>query len=560
MDTPHVVERTNSGGFQSADGTFYVSKPYRSRSTKKLRATITFTSRASHFDTNNVSSGTNEFRGFFTLFWIAIFLFMTRTYIEGIEANGTPLNLQFATLFSRHALPLALSDATLVLSTGVCVPFAKLLAKDYIKYHWTGVIIQHSWQTLVLAITVKWTFDQQWPWVQSGFLTLHCLVMLMKMHSYIYVNGYLQWVDREAKKALAILHKETERVGGYETAVAVAKIYRKEADSISVRSDSGSSTPDGSNGHAGGEKSFLEVEVSAAAVLRQRLAVAAAAARNETVMAEHIAEITEEVGPHPLVGHPDEKISELAQEFSGLDAELVSTGPAKVRWPNNISWSNFVDYQVIPTLVYDLEYPRTERIRPFYVFEKTVATFGTFTLLYSVTEVFILPKIHQASFFRALLDLTLPFMVAYLLLFYIVFECICNGFAELSRFADRQFYEDWEWWNSTSWDEFSRKWNRPVHQFLLRHVYASTMRSYKLSKTSAMFITFLLSAAVHELVMVVVTQKIRMYLFMAQIVQIPLIAVGRIPAIRRNKILGNVFFWLSLFSGFPLLCVLYVVH
>ena len=64
-------------------------------------------------------------------------------------------------------------------------------------------------------------------------------------------------------------------------------------------------------------------------------------------------------------------------------------------------------------------------------------------------------------------------------------------------------------WNSTSWDEFSRKWNRPVYQFLLRHVYASTMRSYKLSKTSAMFITFLLSAAVHELVMAVVTQKIR---------------------------------------------------
>jgi len=62
-----------------------------------------------------------------------------------------------------------------------------------------------------------------------------------------------------------------------------------------------------------------------------------------------------------------------------------------------------------------------DRIRPLYVFEKTVATFGTFMLLYSVTEVFILPKIHQASFFRALLDLALPFMVAYLLLFYIIF-------------------------------------------------------------------------------------------------------------------------------------------
>ena len=28
-------------------------------------------------------------------------------------------------------------------------------------------------------------------------------------------------------------------------------------------------------------------------------------------------------------------------------------------------------------------------------------------------------------------------------------------------FADREFYQDW--WNSTSWDQFSRKWNKPVH-------------------------------------------------------------------------------------------------
>jgi sterol O-acyltransferase len=74
-------------------------------------------------------------------------------------------------------------------------------------------------------------------------------------------------------------------------------------------------------------------------------------------------------------------------------------------------------------------------------------------------------------------------------------------------FADRQFYEDW--WNSTSWDEFSRKWNKPVHAFLLRHVYASTISTYHLSRSSAMFVTFLLSACVHELVMAIVTQKIR---------------------------------------------------
>jgi sterol O-acyltransferase len=44
----------------------------------------------------------------------------------------------------------------------------------------------------------------------------------------------------------------------------------------------------------------------------------------------------------------------------------------------------------------------------------------------------------------------------------------------------------------------------------------------------------------------------------AQLVQLPLIALGRLPAIRRNKLMGNVVFWLGLYAGFPLLCVGYV--
>jgi len=250
----------------------------------------------------------------------------------------------------------------------------------------------------------------------------------------------------------------------------------------------------------------------------------------------------------------------MAKDYSELEGELSSSGPFRVTYPNNITMKNFAVYQLIPTLVYELEYPRTDRIRPLYVFEKTVATFGTFALLYTMTESFILPLTPTAgeSFFRALLDLSLPFMIAYLLLFYIIFECICNGFAELSYFADRQFYEDW--WNSTSWDEFSRKWNKPVHTFLLHHVYASTMASYQLSRSSAMFVTFLLSACVHELVMVIVTKKLRMYLFLLQLIQIPMIMVSRLPIIKRNKLTGNIVFWLGLYCGFPLLCVAYVAY
>lgn len=42
--------------------------------------------------------------------------------------------------------------------------------------------------------------------------------------------------------------------------------------------------------------------------------------------------------------------------------------------------------------------------------------------------------------------------------------------------------------------------------------------------------------------------------------QIPLIFVGRLPIIKRNKVLGNVFFWVGLMAGFPLLCVAYCAY
>jgi hypothetical protein len=51
-----------SDGFETSTGTLYVSKPYRSMSSKKLRAQITFAPRSSAFDINNELSVSNEFR------------------------------------------------------------------------------------------------------------------------------------------------------------------------------------------------------------------------------------------------------------------------------------------------------------------------------------------------------------------------------------------------------------------------------------------------------------------------------------------------------------------
>lgn len=59
------------------------------------------------------------------------------------------------------------------------------------------------------------------------------------------------------------------------------------------------------------------------------------------------------------------------------------------------------------------------------------------------------------------------------------------------------------------------------------HVYASSITAGA-SRTGAMFVTFLLSSLLHELVMAIVSGKIRGYLFAMQMAQIPLIALGQV--------------------------------
>lgn len=135
-----------------------------------------------------------------------------------------------------------------------------------------------------------------------------------------------------------------------------------------------------------------------------------------------------------------------------------------------------------------------------------------------------------------------------------------------------------------SWDQFAREWNRPVHNFLLRHVYHSSISSLKINKHQATLITFFLSACVHELVMWCIFKKLRGYLLLLQMSQIPVStharsAGGPLPAhpgqfltldpqlvqlsrsrwLRGRATLGNLIFWIGIFTGPSLLCSLYLI-
>lgn len=279
--------------------------------------------------------------------------------------------------------------------------------------------------------------------------------MLMKMHSYCAFNGAASEKALQLKKAKKQLDEAVEEQGGW------TQVLDKAARESVQRQENGSHEVD-TSAVSNAELSPLHANESG---LRNRRKSSDRAARlsNQKKYAE------DGKDPLKLVDYSDEKIHKLANECADLEEELTSPGPNGTRYPDNLTYANYLDYLLIPTLVYELEYPRTSSIRPLYVVEKTLATFGTFFLIYAITEHVIIPH-HEAAkgkppslenSIAIALDLVMPFMINYLLIFYIIFECICNGFAELTRFADRGFYEDW--WNAVTWDEFARKWNKPVH-------------------------------------------------------------------------------------------------
>lgn len=124
----------------------------------KIRKVVNFRHRTSAFDRFNTSSQADQFRGFYTLFWIVMAVATARTFQSSYADKGTILGTGFAKLFSEDAKVLVATDAALVASSFLCVPYVKMLKRGWIRYRYTGTIIQHISQGLWLGMWIRWTF------------------------------------------------------------------------------------------------------------------------------------------------------------------------------------------------------------------------------------------------------------------------------------------------------------------------------------------------------------------------------------------------------------------
>jgi len=137
-------------------------------------------------------------------------------------------------------------------------------------------------------------------------------------------------------------------------------------------------------------------------------------------------------------------VTELREDL----AREITSPLGHVTYPANVSYYNFFDFLCCPTLCYEIEYPRTNKIRPTELMWKGLAVFGCIFLMTLTTEEFVLPVLDEARvlllsansftdaaliFAETISRLLFPFMVIFLLLFLALFEYLCNFFAEVTR-------------------------------------------------------------------------------------------------------------------------------
>uniref|UniRef100_A0A3Q3A7W2 O-acyltransferase n=1 Tax=Kryptolebias marmoratus TaxID=37003 RepID=A0A3Q3A7W2_KRYMA len=215
-----------------------------------------------------------------------------------------------------------------------------------------------------------------------------------------------------------------------------------------------------------------------------------------------------------------------------------------------------------PTLCYQLNFPRSPRIRKRFLMRRLFEMLFLMQLLVGLIQQWMVPTIQNSmkpfqemDFSRMverLLKLAVPNHLIWLIFFYWFFHSTMNFVAELLQFGDREFYRDW--WNSETVTYFWANWNIPVHKWCLRHFYKPMLKR-GVNKLLAQTSVFLVSAFFHEYLVSIPLKMFRLWAFMGMMAQVPLAwFVGRY--LNGNN--GNAAVWMSLIIGQPVAVLMYV--
>jgi diacylglycerol O-acyltransferase-1 len=239
-----------------------------------------------------------------------------------------------------------------------------------------------------------------------------------------------------------------------------------------------------------------------------------------------------------------------------------STDEKIVTYPNNLNYRDIYYFIAAPTLCYEINFPRTKRIRKGFLVRRCLEIMFLLTLQFILIQQWVMPILENSKIpmretnilkmTERLLKLAVPNHVIWLIAFYTMFHSYLNVLAELLRFGDREFYLDW--WNAQTVAQFWKNWNIPVHHFCLRHIYKPLL-GMGITKLQAQLIVFFVSAFFHEYLVSIPLRMFRLWSFFGMIMQIPFAAFVQ-RFLHGNY--GNMAVWISLIIGQPIAILMYI--
>jgi len=391
------------------------------RSRTRIRDLV-FTRQFTTFDRQNPASSQSPFHGFFTLFWLAMVLMFVKVSAGNWRTYGSILgrNEIMEMMFQRDVLVLGLTDIAMLSSTMFGYILQNIIFKGYVSWSKSGWIIQNVWQSCFLASIVYWTYYRDWPWTHTIFMILHTIVFLMKQHSYAFYNGYLSGVYRRR----SLLQRKLKQLRAMEP-------VEQHGESHNAPIVSKSSSVDFANGKA-----------SSTHNLAKRPSIGVRTSTNLSTETSDVANVASAIESGQSLDSDQMQAFErvIDAEIESLNTELKGKCvKGDNSYPKNLTFTNFVEWSWLPTLVYELEYPRQERINWWYVAEKTAATFGTIGVMMVISQAYIYPPVAETVRMKEagmslqerafelpwiVGDMLFPLLLEQLLSWYVIWVCV----------------------------------------------------------------------------------------------------------------------------------------
>ncbi|KAM3172203.1 hypothetical protein ACTXT7_015038 [Hymenolepis weldensis] len=155
-----------------------------------------------------------------------------------------------------------------------------------------------------------------------------------------------------------------------------------------------------------------------------------------------------------IVEKPEAERKEEDDVLSDLDEVALNKIVLNItEYPDNLTLYDLYYFMLAPTLCYELNFPRTFTIRKRFLLKRMLELICLVQVMMMLIQQWMAPSLKSSvtPFIRSswlytlerLLTIAIPNHIIWLLGFYALFHSFLNVQAELLKFADRSFYEDW---------------------------------------------------------------------------------------------------------------------